>query len=191
MTNFQAGDDQEIRACLDQKLYAPAFDLIVKNFSGKVMRLAYSILGNRALAEDLTQDVFVRIWRALPAYRGLSSVSTWIYSITRNTCLTALKRDRAKNAISAISLDEPLIRAEAESEAFLPRGSSVIDLQSLLSKVPEKHRQVLMLFYMEEKSYEEVARQLDLPIGTVKTYLYRARKTLMSLLLQEKKGGNV
>jgi RNA polymerase sigma-70 factor (ECF subfamily) len=191
MTNFQAGDHQEIRACLDQKLYAPAFDLIVKNFSGKVMRLAYSILGNRALAEDLTQDVFVRIWRALPAYRGLSSVSTWIYSITRNTCLTALKRDRAKNAISAISLDEPLIRAEAESEAFLPRGSSVIDLQSLLSKVPEKHRQVLMLFYMEEKSYEEVARQLDLPIGTVKTYLYRARKTLMSLLLQEKKGGNV
>ncbi len=188
MTNFQTGDDQEIRACLDQKLYAPAFDLIVKNFSGKVMRLAYSILGNRAFAEDLTQDVFVRIWRALPAYRGLSSVSTWIYSITRNTCLTALKRDRAK---IAISLDEPLIRAEAESEAFLPRGSSVIDLPSLLSKVPEKYRQVVMLFYMEEKSYEEVARQLDLPIGTVKTYLYRARKTLMSLLLQEKKGGNL
>ena len=106
MTNFQAGDDQEIRAFLDQKLYAPAFDLIVKNFSGKVMRLAYSILGNRALAEDLTQDVFVRIWKALPAYRGLSSVSTWIYSITRNTCLTALKRARANNAIS---LDEPLI----------------------------------------------------------------------------------
>jgi RNA polymerase sigma-70 factor (ECF subfamily) len=79
----------------------------------------------------------------------------------------------------------------AESEAFLPRGSSVIDLPGLLSKVPEKHRQVVMLFYMEEKSYEEVARQLDLPIGTVKTYLYRARKTLMSLLLQEKKGGNV
>src|SRR5262245_38585760 len=187
MTNFQAEDHPEIRACLDQKLYAPAFDLIVKNFSGKVMRLAYSILGNRALAEDLTQDVFVRIWTALPAYRGLSTVSTWIYSITRNTCLTALKRARINNAIS---LDEPLIRAEAESEAFLHRGSSVIDLPSLLSKVPEKHRQVVMLFYMEEKSYEEVARQLDLPIGTVKTYLYRARKTLMSLLLQEKKGGN-
>src|SRR6185295_1130153 len=187
MTNFQAGDDQEIRACLDQKLYAPAFDLIVKNFSGKVMRLAYSILGNRALAEDLTQDVFVRIWKALPAYRGLSSLSTWIYSITRNTCLTALKRARANNAIS---LDEPLIRAEAESEALLTRRSSVIDLPSLLSKVPEKHRQVVMLFYMEEKSYEEVARQLDLPIGTVKTYLYRARKILTLLLLQEKKAGN-
>jgi RNA polymerase sigma-70 factor (ECF subfamily) len=188
MTNFQAGDHQEIRACLDQRLYAPAFDLIVKNFSGKVMRLACSILGNRALAEDLTQDVFVRIWRALPAYRGESSVATWIYKITRNTCFTALKRDRATNAIS---LDEPLIRAEAENEAFLPRSSSVIDLPSLLSKVPEKHRQVVTLFYMEEKSYEEVARQLDLPIGTVKSYLHRARKTLMSILLNEKRGGNV
>src|SRR5262245_20250364 len=122
MTNFQGGDHEEIRVCLDRKLYAPAFDLIVKNFSGKVMRLAYSILGNRALAEDLTQDVFVRIWRALPAYRGMSSVSTWIYSITRNTCLTALKRAQAGNAIS---LDEPLVRAEAENEAFLPRGSCV------------------------------------------------------------------
>src|SRR5262249_15856921 len=162
---------QEIRACLDQKLYAPAFDLIVKNFSGKVMRLAYSILGNRALAEDLTQDVFVRIWRALPAYRGLSSVSTWIYSITRNTCLTALNRDGGKKGVW---VDEPSIGEEGESEAFLPRGSSVFDLPSLLSKVPEKYRQVVMLFYMEENSYEEVARQLDLPIGTVKTYLYRA-----------------
>src|SRR4029453_8221045 len=114
MTNFQAGDHQEIRACLDQKLYAPAFDLIVKNFTGKVIRRAYPILGNRALPEDLPQDVFVRIWRALPAYRGLSSVSTWIYSITRNTCLTALKRARVDNAIS---LDEPSVRAEAESEA--------------------------------------------------------------------------
>jgi len=186
MTNFQAGDHQEIRACLDEKLYAPAFDLIVKHFSGKVMRLAYAILGNRALAEDLTQDVFVRVWRALPEYRGLSSVSTWIHSITRNTCLTALKRDRAN---IAISLDEPSIRAEAEGKAFLPRGNSAFDLPGLLSMVPEKHRQVVMLFYMEEKSYEEVARQLDLPIGTVKTYLYRARKTLISLLLQEKKGG--
>jgi RNA polymerase sigma-70 factor (ECF subfamily) len=92
MTNFQSGDDAEIRACLEQKLYAPAFDLIVKDFSGKVMRLAYSILGNRAVAEDLTQDVFVRVWRALPAYRGQSSVSTWIYTITRNACFTALKR---------------------------------------------------------------------------------------------------
>ena len=188
MTNFQAGDHEEIRACLNQKLYAPAFDLIVKNFSGKVMRLAYSILGDRAGAEDITQDVFVRIWRALPAYRGMSSVSTWIYSITRNTCLTALKRARSRNAIS---LDEPSIRAEAESEAFLPGESSVIDLPSLLSRIPEKHRQVAMLFYMEEKSYEEVSRQLDLPIGTVRTYLYRARKALTLLLLQEKKGGNV
>jgi len=188
MTNFQSGDDAEIRACLEQKLYAPAFDLIVKDFSGKVMRLAYSILGNRAVAEDLTQDVFVRVWRALPAYRGQSSVSTWIYTITRNACFTALKRARTHNAIS---LDEPLIRAKAESEALLPRGGDVIDLPRLLSKVPEKHRQVVMLFYMEEKSHEEVARQLDLPIGTVKTYLYRARKTLASLLLQERKGGNV
>lgn len=169
--------DEQIRACLNEKLYESAFDLIVTHFSDKVIRLSYSILGNRAAAEDVAQDVLVRVWRALPAYRGEASVSTWLYAITRNTSFTARKRAGER---PSVSLDEPLVRLEAE-RAAPQQTESFSDLPKLLSALPERHRQVMMLFYMEDKSYEEVARLLDLPIGTVKTYLYRARKSLVSL----------
>src|SRR2546430_15201500 len=84
--------EQEIRACLDQKQYRDAFDRLLPEFQNKVFRLAYAMLGEAGAAEDMAQDVFVRIWRALPGYRGQSSLSTWIYAITRNTCLTALRK---------------------------------------------------------------------------------------------------
>jgi RNA polymerase sigma-70 factor, ECF subfamily len=179
-----SGDiEQQIRARMQQRLYSSAFDIIVRHFSDKVMRLCYSILGNRALAEEITQDVLVRIWRALPSFRGEASIATWIYTIARNTSLTAAKRVRAA---TSVSLEEPLVRTQVEQRAFSPTVTS--DLPKLLSALPENHRRVMMLFYMEEKSYEEVARLLDLPIGTVRTYLHRGRKTLAALMVQQKKG---
>lgn len=177
--------DEQIQALLNQKLYKSAFDLIAAHYSDKVLRLSYSILGNLTLAEDVAQDVFVRVWRALPAYRGEAAVSTWLYTITRNTCLTALKVHRKG---SSVSLDEPVIRLEAERVASSSQSDLASDLLSLLSILPDKHRQVMRLFYMEDKSHEEVARMLDIPIGTVKTYLYRARKAIASLLRQKQRG---
>ena len=77
--------DEEIRARLEQKLYVAAFDLIQKHYNDKIMRLAYSILGDRAVAEETVQDVLVRIWRALQGFRGDASISTWVFAIARNT----------------------------------------------------------------------------------------------------------
>jgi RNA polymerase sigma-70 factor (ECF subfamily) len=141
--------DEQIRACLNEKRYKSAFDLIVTHFSDKVIRLSYSILGNRASAEDVAQDVFVRVWRALPAYRGDASVATWLYAITRNTSFTARKRAGERQSLS---LDEPFVRLEAE-RAAPQQSESFSDLPKLLSQLPEKHRQVMMLFYLEDKSY--------------------------------------
>jgi RNA polymerase sigma-70 factor (ECF subfamily) len=140
------------------------------------------MLGNRELAEDAAQEIFVRIWRALPGYRGLASVSTWIYSVARNTCLTALKGGRR-----TLSIDEPKVREAADArQAVLRDESRGPDLPYLVSRLPEKYRQVITLFYMEERSYEEVARLLDLPLGTVKTYLHRAKKELAAAMTQDK-----
>ena len=84
--------DEEIQMRLAGKRYMEAFELLLAQYQNKVFRLAYSMLGNREVAEDAAQEIFVRIWRALPGYRGLSSISTWIYSIARNRCLTALQK---------------------------------------------------------------------------------------------------
>jgi RNA polymerase sigma-70 factor (ECF subfamily) len=169
--------EQQIRACLDQKRYREAFDLLLPEYQNRVFRLAFAMLGDQAAAEDTAQDVFVRIWKALAGFRGQSSLSTWIYAITRNTCLSALRSAAAKREIS---LEEPGVGQAVESSGAVsePAERSGVDLVRLMAELPEKHQQVLRLYYMEERSYEEVARLLDLPMGTVKVSLHRARKQL-------------
>jgi len=172
------GMEDPIRTHLDHKRYREAFELLLAQYENKVFRLAYALLGNRALGEETAQDVFVRIWKGLPGYRGQSSLSTWIYAIARNACLTARRRYAAR---PALSLDEPAVRQAAEARnAWALRKQT--DLDSLVALLPEKYRQVVTLFYMEDRSYEEVSRLLDLPMGTVKTYLHRARKDLAAAL---------
>jgi len=170
--------DDEIRLHLEQQRWQQAFDLVVKHYHTKVFHLAFSILGNREHAEDASQEIFLRIWRALPAYRGASALSTWIYSIARNASLTALKRAASKRTVS---IEEPGLRLDQRmlAGAETPVTSRPTpDLASLVDELPEKQRQIVTLFYMEEKSYDEVARLLDMPLGTVKTHLFRARKEL-------------
>jgi RNA polymerase sigma factor (sigma-70 family) len=86
-----------------------------------------------------------------------------------------------------LSLDEPKVRDAADTRQAVPREEyRGPDLPYLVSQLPEKYRQVITLFYMEERSYEEVARLLDLPLGTVKTYLHRAKKELAAAMTQDK-----
>lgn len=165
--------DHEIRAHLEHQRWHQAFDLIVKQYQTKVFHLAFSILGNREHAEDASQEILLRIWRALPGYRGASALSTWIYSIARNASLTALKRGASRRTVS---FEEAGIQTVAPVRPAPGRFST--GLAALVAELPEKQRQVVALFYMEEKSYEEVARLLDMPLGTVKTHLFRARKEL-------------
>jgi len=175
--------EPEILACLDQKRYQEAFDRLLPEFQNKVFRLSYAMLGDTALAEDMAQEVFIRIWKALPGFRGQSALSTWIYAITRNTCLTALKKGMTKKEIS---LEEPNVARAAEEAGAPPARHAEIDVLRFLDQLPERHRQVLRLYYMEEKSYEEVARLLEWPMGTVKTYLHRARKELAEAVARSK-----
>ena len=169
--------DEDIRTYLDASRYREAFELLLDRYQHKAFRLAYSMLGNEASAEEMVQDTFLRIWKALPSYRGDASLSTWIYAITRNRCLTRRKDLRERRSIS---IEEPSVKAAVDSLlASKPEGGERLpDSAMLLAQLSPPYREVLRLFYLEEKSYEEVAAMLGLPIGTVKTYLHRARKQL-------------
>src|SRR5260370_16855771 len=92
--------DEEIRTHIYAKRYTEAFELVMAQYQNKVFRLACSILGNQSVAEEAAQEIFVRIWRALPGYRGMASISTWVYAIARNTSLSALKTASAHRTIS-------------------------------------------------------------------------------------------
>ncbi len=163
--------EPEIRALLDQRRWVQAFELLVGQYQGKVFRLAYSILGNRAHAEDAAQEALLRVWRALDTYNGRSSISTWLYAITRNTALS-LREYHARRVMT------PLEEIAEPAAVWTARAEPEQELWNLVSELPDPYRQAILLFHMEGKSYEEVARMLDIPLGTVKTHLHRARKLL-------------
>jgi RNA polymerase sigma-70 factor (ECF subfamily) len=152
---------------------------IVQALRRKVFGLAYSFLRNREAAEDVAQEVFIRVWRALPGYDRRASVSTWVYSITRNASLSALRARRSRGgAGSAADSDAVESTDIADESAFPEREAEDASLRRLIGQLPERQRQVVVLFYLQEQSHEEVAAMLAMPVGTVKTLLHRARARL-------------
>ena len=99
--------------------HARAFDLVVPAFQDRVFRLAYSILKDRAAAEDATQETLVRVWKALPGFDGRAALGTWIYAITRNTCLMELRRRRP-----TVSFDDPDSTEAQHAAASIATGSA-------------------------------------------------------------------
>lgn len=170
----------DIQAKFSASLYPEAFELLMASYREKVFRLAWSMLRNETQAQDATQEVFLKIWKALPGIRSRDALSSWVYSITRNTCLNEIKRHSNRRAVS---LQEPEMEAAADQIESLhttdQQAGSEMDVDVMLTKLPEKYRQVISLFYLEQKRYEEVAELLAVPIGTVKTLLFRARKCLL------------
>jgi len=153
-----------------------AIALLLPAFRRKVFGLAYSFLREREAAEDVTQEVFIKFWRALPSFDGRAAMSTWIYTIARNASLSALRARRPQS-----SLSDPEVMELVEATDPVPASDELAEraaLLRLIDQLPAKQRQVIMLFYMEDASHEEVATMLAMPVGTVKTLLHRARARL-------------
>ena len=171
--------DADVHACLQAKQYREALALLLPRYRDKVFRLCISMLRDRALAEDVTQDIFMRVWRALPGYGAQASLSTWIYAISRNACLSELRKRKPQVSIDQ---DEDEYSAEVAALASPEQDdSATVSVTQLLDRLPERYRQAVTLFYMEDKSYEQTAEILALPLGTVKALLHRARKRLIEL----------
>ncbi len=173
--------DDEIRTLLLSNRFTDAFELAMSLYGDRMLRLAVAVLRDRRDAEDAVQDVMVRIWRALPQFRGDAAISTWIYAVTRNRCLTILKQRQGE---APLSLDDPASREAAQQMSASRHETS--DVWALLETLPLPYRQVLTLFYAEEKSYDEIALALDMPMGTVKTHIHRGRKMLAHLYAPER-----
>jgi len=152
-----------------------ALQAVVNAFKHKVFGLAYSFLRDREEAEDLAQEVFVRVWKALHSFDERATLSTWIYTITRNASLSALRR-RARSP--AVDSDADVVAVGAISADTNDADAERALLFRLLDTLPDRQRQVVTLFYMDERSHDEVSAMLAMPVGTVKTLLHRARERL-------------
>ena len=177
-----------------------AFDEVVARYKHKIFNYIFRMIGDSDEAEDLTQEVFVKMYLSLATFRSEASLNTWLYRIAGNLCIDShRKRTRRQNALggATISLSEPAA-GEASAEDGGP-GRDVADrsyepfgmlarieldaqIQAALARLPEKMRQVVVLHDIEDMPYEEVASVVGCPLGTVKSRLFNARMQLRDLL---------
>ncbi len=158
---------------------------IVDLYSGRVFNLASRMLGNREDAEEATQDVFMRVFKSLDSFRGDSAMSTWIWRITSNVCMSRLSRKRH----AAVSLDESEIDPPDDRIGHISRQEKAffkterrIAIEKYLALLPPVESAALTLFYMEGLSYNEISQALEIPIGTVSVEIHRGRRKLREIM---------
>ena len=178
----EAGErDRDIVELLRGGARDRACEMLLERYEGRVYRLCRALLRDRAAAEDAAQESLVRVWTALERYDGRASLSSWIYAITRNRCLTALSQRRAHDTLDTLGEEAELgPRVQADTP-----GQRSRELLELVERLPERPRRVLVLYYYEERSVSEVALMLGCPEGTVKTQLFRARAALAALMKRQ------
>lgn len=167
---IQAGDTACF-ACLLDRYSQPVYSLIVK------------LVGNREDAEELTQDVFMKVFKHLSSFKGECRFSTWIYRIAYNTAISETRKKRHE----FLSIEESLINNVSEEEVAASLGrsdnSEQLDrLDAALAQLPPDERAIILLFYMKEKTIDEVADISGLTPANVKVKLHRIRKKLFVLL---------
>lgn len=170
-------DDALVRRAREGDL--SAFEALVDRHAGVVQRVAARIVGPEE-AEDVAQDAFLRAFHRLGRYRGEGAFRAWLLQITHNTALTALsRRPEAAEPDEALA-DRP--DGGAVPADRLEQRERIERLEAKLRQLRPEHRAVLVLRDVEGLSYEEVARAVDVPLGTVKGRLHRARSELVELL---------
>jgi RNA polymerase sigma-70 factor (ECF subfamily) len=161
-----------------------AFQALIDRYKDLVFALIARTVQNRSRAEDLAQDVFLRIHRGLPYFRGEARLSTWIYRIVANVCLQEQARPPA-----AESLDDERTRARLASNTDRQFGDLELRdrLEKAIARLPPNYRLLIAAHYLDGVHYEDLADALRLPLGTVKTQLHRAKQQLRRLLETELK----
>lgn len=160
-----------------------AFQELVDRYKDLVFALIARTVQDRSRAEDLAQEVFLRVHRGLPYFRGEARLSTWIYRITANVCT----QDHPRGA-PTVSLDDERTRAvPAGSDRRFGDLELRDRLEKAIARLPPHYRFVIAAHYLEGVQYEDLAEALQLPLGTVKTQLHRAKQQLRRLLETELK----
>jgi RNA polymerase sigma-70 factor (ECF subfamily) len=183
-----AGEDGPLIAAA-QAGDVEAFDTLIRRHQDRVFNQAWRLLGDHDEASDLVQEVFIRVYRKIHLYRGDAAFSTWLYRVTHNLAKNRWKQMERQGRSRTVSLDQP--RAEDDDDRPLDRPDdspgprSMAEGREMLGHLEREmqglgfeHRQVLVLRFVENLSYEEIAEVLGANLGTVKSRICRARQEL-------------
>jgi len=156
-----------------------AFGTLVERYERAVYHLAYRTLRDGEEAKDATQEAWVKAYRALASFRPGAKFSTWIFTICYRVCCDRLAKRKRFTGAEIPDVADPAPGPAATYEA----AEDAARLRVAIDALPEKYRTVITLFHLQGKQYEEIATVLGLPLGTVKTHLFRAKDLLRAALL--------
>jgi RNA polymerase sigma-70 factor (ECF subfamily) len=165
---------------------AAAFAALVRAFDPMLGRLAYSLLGDRELMDDVLQEAYLRAFRALPDFEGRSQIGTWLYRITYTACLDELRRRKRRRWLPLA--DAGLQDAPAPAADLGERLARASALRAALAGLSHEERAAVWLVDAEGRDYREAAEVLGVPEGTVASRLSRARAALRLALAEEATG---
>lgn len=161
-----------------------AFGTLVERYDRAVYNLALRTLRDGEEAKDATQEAFFKAFRSLRTYKPTAKFSTWIFSIVYHACCDRLARRKRYSDAELPDRADP----NPGPELLAERRDETARLRTAIDALPEKYRIVITLYHLQGRQYEEIARVLDLPMGTVKTHLFRAKELLRKRLADGKTG---
>jgi RNA polymerase sigma-70 factor (ECF subfamily) len=165
-----------------------AFALLVRRHQRRVFNLSLGMLRDEEDASESTQEAFLAAWQGLPSFRGQACFATWLYRITYHCCLRQFERRKRERALQAAMEAEQVLEGVnkvKQVEEILELRNQQAIVREQIEKLPTKYRMVLILRHLHEKTYEEMADMLSMPVGTIKTHLFRARNLLKERLLAQ------
>ncbi len=180
------GDEDRnlIERCLkgDEK----AFEALLTKYRGSVFSICLRMVRNRTTAEDIAQEVFIKVFSALGRYDPTYPFPSWLNRITSNLCIDYLRREKERT----VSLDQPIAGGDDDLLIQLPADGARPDraaesremmaiLEEALTMLPEHYRIIVVLRHQEQLSYEEISDRLGIPLGTVKARIHRARNMIV------------
>ncbi|SRR5690554_243977 len=171
-----------------------AYALLVEKYQNALYHHVRKIVRDKSEVDDLVQESFIKAFAALDSYSTQYAFSTWLYKIATNHSIDFLRKKKLRTQ----SIDKPIQTKEGEMEMELPDTTYRPDrhiledqrktlIQEAIDALPPKYYRVIVLRHQQEKSYDEIARELNLPLGTVKAHIFRARE-LLNKYLREKRG---
>jgi RNA polymerase sigma-70 factor (ECF subfamily) len=175
------GDDSQLVDLL-RRGDPRAFEALVIAHQHRVFGVALRMLGNRAEAEEVAQEVFLRVHQAIDGFRGEAKLSTWLYAIASRLCLNRLASGERRIAREGEEALERLASGDDDPADTLERSELETALHRAIAELPDDRRLVVVLRDLEGLSYEEIAAALDVPLNTVRSRLHRARMDLKEKL---------
>ncbi len=170
-----------------------AFGILMGRYENSLYGLIFKMVRNHEETQDLVQEAFIKSYKALESFNKQYSFSTWLFKIASNNCIDHLRKRRLKTT----SIDVPIqtedgsLSQDLPDDSFSPEKDSLrnelfLSVNSIIDELPEKYKVVINLRHKEDQSYEEIAVALDIPIGTVKARIFRAREILKKSITKMK-----